>query len=260
MSKFSFSSLSLSLFFYVKQSVSLSRGANANLKSWRGIGTYRFIVSIRARSRRFIGCFQQRRGSRLSQIPTGRFRAPLASDGRHRQEEKWRQYESRVHRSTREPISPRQLASANATRGRLFASRFSPTLISLPLLLLSLSLSLCSSSCPPGSADERLVHLLVMVWILSDRATERPTDRPTDRTTNQPFGIRSEILKVHRSSLHPVVIAVNPPREPSFAVRKSPSGAKRRRLDVGWTSTLDLRQRPLSRRLRSQRGSRRNLN
>lgn len=75
----------------------------------------------------------------------------------------------RVHRS----ISPGRLVSANI-RNRLLASRFSPTLISPSLLYSPLLLSFLPLV-PFRSADERLVHLLVMVWILPGRPTGRRT-------------------------------------------------------------------------------------
>lgn len=51
--------------------------------------------------------------------------------------EKERKWRIEVHWSTREPINLKRLASVNASRDRLFASRFSLTLISPFLLLFS---------------------------------------------------------------------------------------------------------------------------
>lgn len=91
---------------------------------------------------------------------------------RRRKEEKWRFESKEFIDRPADRLAPGRLASANASRGRLFASQFSPMLIS-PSLLFSSSSSF--SPFPLQSVDERFVHLLVMVWILPDRSTGRRT-------------------------------------------------------------------------------------
>lgn len=124
--------------------------------------------------RAFYYCFEERVKHRAS--PLHAVRESFGHE-RHRKEEKWRVESKEVIDRPANRLVPGRLASANASRGRLFASRFSPTLIS-PSLLFSSTTSSSSSSFSPfplQSTDERFVHLLVMVWILPDRSTGRRT-------------------------------------------------------------------------------------
>lgn len=181
-----------------------------------------------AEQRRFIGLFL--RGDAdlaFLAVPVAFCRAPppqVSLSGRTSSERRkvWRQCESRVHRSTRGPISPRRLASADARDAagflrRGFHRRLFRFLSSGLLRPPSPTPTLLLSPLPPPTFDEGRA---TRSFARHGSDSSRPIDRPTDRTTNQPFGIRSEILKLSVDLPSIAVDRLQPSPRPSFAARR----------------------------------------